>query len=120
MFREYCFGRQNSLSSAANSVSSGRNTEGETFRELLRRKQSSAKISKISRTTLKLSTSDIFDLLRHLLQYLLQTFFHSRSFLGNGRNTVSRVLFRKTELTEFCRKLGEFWEKLGEFAFSHK
>ena len=35
--------------------------------------------------------------------------------LGNGRNTVSRVLFRKRELTEFCGKLGEFCEKLGEF-----
>ena len=40
--------------------------------------------------------------------------------IGNGRNTVSRVLFRKRELTEFCRKLGEFWEKLGEFALAHK
>ena len=38
--------------------------------------------------------------------------------LGNGRNTVSRVLFRKRELTEFCGKLGEFWEKLGEFALA--
>ena len=34
--------------------------------------------------------------------------------LGNGRNTVSRVLFRKRELTEFCGKLGEFREELGE------
>ena len=40
--------------------------------------------------------------------------------LGNGRNTVSRVLFRKIELTEFCGKLGEFCEKLGEFALAHK
>ena len=40
--------------------------------------------------------------------------------LGNGRNTVSRVLFRRRELTEFCGKLGEFCEKLGEFAFAHK
>ena len=38
--------------------------------------------------------------------------------LGNGRNTVSRVLFRRRELTEFCGKLGEFCEKLGEFAFA--
>ena len=30
------------------------------------------------------------------------------SKLGNGRNTVLRVLFRKIELTEFCAKLGEF------------
>ena len=41
-------------------------------------------------------------------------------FLGNGRNTVSRVLFRKRELTEFCGKLGEFCKKLGEFALAHK
>ena len=31
--------------------------------------------------------------------------------MGNGRNTVSRVLFQKRELTEFCGKLGEFCEK---------
>ena len=40
--------------------------------------------------------------------------------LGNGRNTVSRVLFRRRELTEFWGKLGEFCEKLGEFALAHK
>ena len=39
--------------------------------------------------------------------------------IANGRNTVSRVLFRKRELTEFCGKLGEFCERLGEFAFAH-
>ena len=39
--------------------------------------------------------------------------------LGNRRNTVSRVLFQETELTEFCGKLGEFCEKLGEFALAH-
>ena len=37
--------------------------------------------------------------------------------LGNGRNTVSRVLFRKREVT--LGKLGEFCERLGEFAFAH-
>ena len=41
-------------------------------------------------------------------------------FLANGRNTVSRVLLQREELTEFCGKLGEFCEKLGEFAFAHK
>ena len=40
--------------------------------------------------------------------------------LGNGRNTVSRVLFRRGELTEFYGKLGEFFERLGEFALAHK
>ena len=35
--------------------------------------------------------------------------------LGNGRNTVSRVLFRRRELTEFCGTL-----ELGEFALAHK
>ena len=44
----------------------------------------------------------------------------SAPMLGNGRNTVSRVLFRKRELTEFCGKLGEFCEKLSEFAVTHK
>ena len=39
--------------------------------------------------------------------------------LGNRRKTVSRVLFQKRELTEFCG-LGEFCEKLGEFALAHK
>ena len=43
-----------------------------------------------------------------------------KSNLGNGWNTVSRVLFRKRELTEFCDKLGYFYEKLGEFALAHK
>ena len=38
----------------------------------------------------------------------------------NGRNTVSRVLFWKRELNEFCGKLGEFCEKLGEFALAHR
>ena len=32
------------------------------------------------------------------------------SVLLNGRNTVSRVLFRKRELTEFCGKLAELCE----------
>ena len=42
--------------------------------------------------------------------------------LGNGRSTVSRVLFRRRELTEFSKlgKLGEFCEELGEFVFTHK
>ena len=35
--------------------------------------------------------------------------------VGKGRNTVSRVLFQKRVLTEFCGKLGEFCVKLGEF-----
>ena len=35
-------------------------------------------------------------------------------------NTVSRVLFRKRELTEYCGKLGEFCEKLGDFALAHQ
>ena len=36
-------------------------------------------------------------------------------FLGNRRITVSRVLFLKRELTEFCGKLTEFRGKLTEF-----
>ena len=58
----------------------GRNPEGKNFRKLLRRKQSSAKISKISRNTLKSSKSDIFYLLRNLLRYLLGTFSSSAKF----------------------------------------
>ena len=58
----------------------GKNPEGKNFRKLLRRKQSSAKISKISRNTLKSSKSDIFYLLRNLLKYLLRTFFSSAKF----------------------------------------
>ena len=38
-------------------------------------------------------------------------------YLGNEQKTISRVLFQRRELTEFCSKLGEFCEKLGEFAF---
>ena len=48
---------------------------------------------------------------------LRQTFWEQ---IGNGRNTVSGVLFRKRELTEFCGNLGEFHEKLGEFTLTHK
>ena len=33
---------------------------------------------------------------------------------------VSRVMFRKRELAEFCAKLGEFRKKLGEFVLTHK
>ena len=44
---------------------------------------------------------------------------NSRPF-RKGRNPVSRVLFQKSELTEFLGKLGEFCEKLGEFAFGHQ
>ena len=45
----------------------------------------------------------------------------SFGFLGNGRNTVSRVLFRKRELTvtEFRAKLGEFCKRLAEFVLAH-
>ena len=39
----------------------------------------------------------------------------SLTYMGNGRSTVSRVLFQRRELTEFCGKLGEFCGKLGEF-----
>ena len=39
--------------------------------------------------------------------------------LGNGRNTVSRALLRKRELTEFLGKLGEFCDALSEFALAH-
>ena len=42
----------------------GKKPEGKNFRKLLRRKQSSAKISKISRNTLKPSESDIVYLLK--------------------------------------------------------
>ena len=37
--------------------------------------------------------------------------FPKQRVLGNGRNTVLRVLVWKRELTEFCSKLGEFCEK---------
>ena len=42
----------------------------------------------------------------------------SLRIIGNGRNTVPRVLFQKRELTEFCSKISEFCEKLGEFALA--
>ena len=58
----------------------GKNPEGKNFRKLPRRKQSSAKISKISRNTIKSRKSDLFYLLRNLLKYLLRTFFLPRSF----------------------------------------
>ena len=49
---------------------------------------------------------------------------NSLAILGNGWNTVSRVLFRKRELTDFCGKLGELCEKtqkkLGELALAHE
>ena len=50
--------------------------------------------------------------------------FLKQSSRQNGQReiyyTVSRVLFRRRELTEFYSKLGEFGDKLGEFAFPHK
>ena len=60
----------------------GKNPEGKNFRKLLRRKQSSAKISKISRNTLNLKSSkrDILYLLRNLLKYLSRPFFFRRAF----------------------------------------
>ena len=58
----------------------GQNPEGKSFRKLLRREQSSAKISKISRNTLKSSKSDIFYLLRNVLKYHLPTFLSSAKF----------------------------------------
>ena len=91
----------------------GKNAEGKNFRKLLRRKQSSAKISKISRNTLKSSKSDIFYLLRNLLKYLLRTFFSSARFsevfalcvftlwLFSGRN---RFLQKSAVFCGFLRK----------------
>ena len=58
----------------------GKEPEGKNFRKLLRRPHSSTKISKISRNTLKSSTSDLFYLLKNLLKYLLRTFLLPRSF----------------------------------------
>ena len=46
---------------------------------------------------------------------LLRTLF---PFMGNGQSTVSRVLFRKRKLTEFCAKLGKFCEGLDDFDFA--
>ena len=45
--------------------------------------------------------------------------FYLVGFLGNKQNTVSWVLFRKRELTEFCGELGEFCEKLGKFGHAN-
>ena len=57
-----------------------KNPDGKNFRKLLRRKQPSAKIPKISRDTLKSSNSDIFYLLRNLLKYLVRTCVSSEKF----------------------------------------
>ena len=54
------------------------------------------------------------------LQFLLPISKDPSSRIGNKRNTVSRVLFQKRVLTEFCAKLSEFCEKLGEFELAHK
>ena len=43
-----------------------------------------------------------------------------RYMYENQAEYVSRILFRKRELTEFCGNLGEFGEELGEFAFTHR
>ena len=40
--------------------------------------------------------------------------------LGNGRNTVSRTLFRKRDLTKLWGTPGELREKLGESTFALK
>ena len=66
------------------------------------------------------SIMQLFEDARSSLQWFFRSSLKLFSKKGNGRNTVSRVLFRKRELTEFCSKLGEFREKLGEFALAHK
>ena len=79
----------------------GKNQEGKNFLKLLRRKQSSAKISKIS---------DIFYPLKDLLKHLLQIFFSPRSFqkflplafLPSGS-------FRQTLLTFYLLTSEDFW-----------
>ena len=38
--------------------------------------------------------------------------------VGNGGNTVSRILHQRRELADFSGKLGEFCEKLCEFALT--
>ena len=55
----------------------GKNPEGKNFRKLLRRKQSSAKISKISRNTLKSSKSEIWETFWNIF---CEHFFLPRSF----------------------------------------
>ena len=60
--------------------------------------------------------------MRHasLLQFNFSSPESLLSQIGNRQNTVSRVLFQKRELTEFCGKLDEFCQnKLGEFALAH-
>ena len=48
------------------------------------------------------------------------TIFALSGIAEHGWNAVSRVLFQRRELTEFCGKLGEFCQELAEFAFAHK
>ena len=55
----------------------GKNPEGKNFRKLLRRKQSSAKISKISRNTIKSSKSEIWEIFWNIF---CEHFFLPRSF----------------------------------------
>ena len=80
----------------------GRNTESKNFRKLLRRKQSSAKISKISRNTINSSKSDIFYLLRNLLKYLLRTFSSSAKF----SEVFCPLRFYPLALSEICATRG--------------
>ena len=70
----------------------GKNMEGNNFRKLLRRKQSSAKISRISR-----NRSDIFYLMRNLLKYLPRTIFLSVATPAEPRG----------EENFFCAKFGQ-------------
>ena len=85
----------------------GKNPQGKNFRKLLRRKLSSAMISKISRNTIKSSKGDIFYLLRNIFceHFLLPRSFQKFlpfAFLPSGS-------FRRTA---FLQNWGDFPENV--------
>ena len=61
-------------------VGNWKRLKGKNFRELLRRKPSSEKISKISRNSLRSNKNNIAYLLRNLMKCLLRTFFFRKVF----------------------------------------
>ena len=91
----------------------GKNPEGKNFRKLLRRKLSSAEISRISRNTIKSSQSDIFYLQRNLLKYLLRTFFSSAKFSEVFALCVFTLWLFPIEAPIFLRDLSQACERGG-------
>ena len=81
------------------------------------RQTASSKLSTVSQTAPTASKRSLRQ--KKSLHQLLLSIFQAN--FRHRRNSVSRALFRKRELTEFLGRLGELCQKnLSEFALAHK